>query len=499
MPVVAPLGLDADGTILNVNADDSAAAIATALAADELMFLSDVPGVLDEQGAVLSQISASHPPASASGGMLPKLEACTAALLGGVARVQDRHRRHGGDAMSLRDRAEAAILPTYPERPLALVRGVGCTVWDEDGNAYLDLVGGLAVNSLGYGHPAAVQALAEQAAVLGHVSNLFYSEPMVALAERLCALSGQDRAFFCNSGAEAVEAAIKLARRVGRARGGPAKHRIVCVEGAFHGRTLATLAAGWSAAKREPFEPVPAGFEHVARNDLEALAAAVGPETCAVLVEPIQGEGGVWTIDADWLRLARELCDRHGALLLYDEVQTGIGRCGVWFCAELAGVRPDAIAVAKGLAGGLPIGALLATRSARRRLRARRSRDDVRRLARRSRPRRWPCWPRSSARTWSRTPARSASTSRARAAALPGVDHVRGAGPAAGNRALRRTGRARSPRRCARAASSSTRSRPRALRLVPPLCLSQVEADRFCAAFEDVLAARRDQHATTVA
>ena len=174
--------------------------------------------------------------------------------------------------MSLRDRAEAVILPTYPERPLALVRGVGCTVWDEDGNAYLDLVGGLAVNSLGYGHPAAVQALAEQAAVLGHVSNLFYSEPMVALAERLCALSGQDRAFFCNSGAEAVEAAIKLARRTGRARRGPAKHRIVCVEGAFHGRTLATLAAGWSAAKREPFEPVPAGFEHVPRNDLAALA-----------------------------------------------------------------------------------------------------------------------------------------------------------------------------------------------------------------------------------
>ena len=193
-----------------------------------------------------------------------------------------------------------------------------------------------------------MQALAEQAAVLGHVSNLFYSEPQVALAERLCALSGQDRAFFCNSGAEAVEAAIKLARRAGRARGGPAKHRVVCVEGAFHGRTLATLAAGWSAAKREPFEPVPAGFEHVPRNDLDALAAAVGPETCAVLVEPIQGEGGVWPIDAAWLALARELCDRHGALLLYDEVQTGIGRCGAWFCQELAGVRPDAIARRQG-------------------------------------------------------------------------------------------------------------------------------------------------------
>ena len=263
--------------------------------------------------------------------------------------------------MSLHDRAEAALLPTYPERPLALVRGVGSTVWDEDGTAYLDLVAGLAVCSLGHGHPAAAQALAAQAAVLGHVSNLFYSEPSVTLAERLCALSGHDRAFFCNSGAEAVEAAIKLARRTGRARGGAAKHEIVCVEGAFHGRTLATLAAGWSAAKREPFEPVPAGFQHVPRNDLAALAAAVGPGTCAVLVEPIQGEGGVWPIDAAWLELARELCDRHGALLLYDEVQTGIGRCGAWFCAELAGVKPDATAVAKGLAGGFPIGALLAS------------------------------------------------------------------------------------------------------------------------------------------
>ena len=301
--------------MLNVNADDAAAAIATALAADELVFLSDVPGVLDERGVVLSHISASQPPASATGGMLPKLEACATALAGRRRARQHRRRGNGGDAVSLRDRAEAAILPTYPERPLALVRGVGCTVWDEDGNAYLDLVARPRRQLARHGHPAAVQALAEQAAVLGHVSNLFYSEPTVALAERLCALSGQDRAFFCNSGAEAVEAAIKLARRTGRARRGPAKHEIVCVEGAFHGRTLATLAAGWSAAKREPFEPVPAGFQHVPRNDLAALAAAVGQDTCAVLVEPIQGEGGVWQIDTEWLALARELCDRHGALL----------------------------------------------------------------------------------------------------------------------------------------------------------------------------------------
>jgi len=397
----------------------------------------------------------------------------------------------------LHDRAEAALLPTYPERPLALVRGVGSTVWDEDGTAYLDLVAGLAVCSLGHGHPAAAQALAAQAAVLGHVSNLFYSEPSVTLAERLCALSGHDRAFFCNSGAEAVEAAIKLARRTGRARGGAAKHEIVCVEGAFHGRTLATLAAGWSAAKREPFEPVPAGFRHVPRNDLAALAAAIGPGTCAVLVEPIQGEGGVWPLDTAWLELARELCDRHGALLLYDEVQTGIGRCGAWFCAELGGVRPDATAVAKGLAGGFPIGALLASDTPDGGF----ERGDH-------------------ATTFGGSPPIAAAAlavldaieredlvenARAvgeriieRAGGLPGVDHVRGAGLLLGIELV--AGNAAEVSEALRARGILVNAiTPTALRLVPPLCLSQGEADRFCATFEDVLAARRDQHATTVA
>jgi len=399
--------------------------------------------------------------------------------------------------VSLHDRAEAALLPTYPERPLALVRGVGSTVWDEDGTAYLDLVAGLAVCSLGHGHPAAAQALAAQAAVLGHVSNLFYSEPSVTLAERLCALSGHDRAFFCNSGAEAVEAAIKLARRTGRARGGAAKHEIVCVEGAFHGRTLATLAAGWSAAKREPFEPVPAGFRHVPRNDLAALAAAVGPGTCAVLVEPIQGEGGVWPLDTAWLELARELCDRHGALLLYDEVQTGIGRCGAWFCAELGGVRPDATAVAKGLAGGFPIGVLLASDTPGGGF----ERGDH-------------------ATTFGGSPPIAAAAlavldaieredlvenARAvgeriieRAGGLPGVDHVRGAGLLLGIELV--AGNAAEVSEALRARGILVNAiTPTALRLVPPLCLSQGEADRFCATFEDVLAARRDQHATTVA
>jgi acetylornithine/succinyldiaminopimelate/putrescine aminotransferase len=195
--------------------------------------------------------------------------------------------------------------------------------------------------------------------VLGHVSNLYWSEPAVALAERLCALSGLQRAFFCNSGAEANEAAIKLARRHGREVGGAGKHELVSLEGAFHGRTMGALAATWGESKKAPFEPLPRGFSQVPRNDIAALRAAVGPTTAGVLIEPIQGEGGVNVIDGAYLQAARELCDAHGALLILDEVQTGIGRTGSWFAFERSGVRPDVITLAKGLACGLPIGAVL--------------------------------------------------------------------------------------------------------------------------------------------
>jgi acetylornithine aminotransferase len=182
----------------------------------------------------------------------------------------------------------------------------------------------------------------------------------VALAERLLELTGLDGgAFFCNSGAEANEAAIKLARRRGRARGGPDKHRIVCLEGSFHGRTLATLQATWAQQKKAPFEPLPAGFRHARPNDREALAAAVDGSTAAILLEPVQGEGGVHPLEAGFLQLARELCDRHDALLICDEVQTGIGRCGAWLASRRLGVEPDAVTLAKGLASGIPIGALV--------------------------------------------------------------------------------------------------------------------------------------------
>jgi acetylornithine/N-succinyldiaminopimelate aminotransferase len=258
------------------------------------------------------------------------------------------------------DRGTAAVLPTYPPRPVAFVRGEGVYLYDDAGNRYLDLVAGVAVVALGHCHPAPIEAFARQAATLGHVSNLYWNEPAVALAERLTTLSGLDRVFFCNSGAEANEAAIKLARRRGRARGGPAKHEIVCLEDAFHGRTIGTLAATWARSKKDPFEPLPAGFHHVPRNDVERLAAAVGPHTAAILVEPVQGESGVFPLDPTFLAACRDLADRHDALLLLDEVQTGIGRCGAWFAFQRMDVQPDAIALAKGLGSGLPIGALVA-------------------------------------------------------------------------------------------------------------------------------------------
>ena len=264
--------------------------------------------------------------------------------------------------MTIADRGNEYVMSTYPPRVLSLVRGEGCWLWDDEGNRYLDLVAGLAVVSLGHGHPAPPAALAAQAATLGHVSNLYWTEPAIALAERLCQLSGLDNAFFCNSGAEANEAAIKLGRRHGRETGGAAKHEIVCLEGAFHGRTLGALQATWGQPKKVPFEPLPGGFHHVPRNDINALREAVGPATAAILIEPIQGEGGVHVLDDEFLTEARRLCDQHNALLIFDEVQTGIGRCGSWFAFQRTSVRPDAIALAKGLASGLPIGALIARR-----------------------------------------------------------------------------------------------------------------------------------------
>jgi acetylornithine/N-succinyldiaminopimelate aminotransferase len=253
-------------------------------------------------------------------------------------------------------RWQAAMMNNYGTPPLTLSRGEGATVWDADGNRYLDLVAGIAVNALGHAHPAVVAAVTEQVSKLGHTSNLYVNEPALALSERLLELSDMDggKALLCNSGAEAVEAAFKLARRTGRSK-------VVATVGGFHGRTMGALTLTGQEPKRAPFEPLVPGVQHVPYGDVTALESAVDGDTAAFVVEPIQGENGVVVPPEGYLRAAREITARHGALLVLDEVQTGIGRIGSWFGYQQAGVTPDVITLAKGLGGGLPLGACLAT------------------------------------------------------------------------------------------------------------------------------------------
>ena len=258
-------------------------------------------------------------------------------------------------------RADKVVMNTYGRQPLVLVKGEGCRVWDDQGREYLDLVAGLAVCNLGHAHPEVARAAAAQLAQLVHVSNLYYSTPMVELAELLVRLSFADRVFFANSGAEVNEGAIKLVRRYSRERFGPGRHRIICTENSFHGRTLGALSATGQSKFWEGFDPLLEGFLFVPFNDLKALAAAVDESVCAVLLEPIQGEGGVCLPDADYLKGVRRLCAENHLLLVLDEIQTGLGRTGRLFAHEHFGIQPDVMTLAKALAGGLPMGALLAT------------------------------------------------------------------------------------------------------------------------------------------
>jgi len=255
---------------------------------------------------------------------------------------------------ALQDRFAAALMPNYGIPPLALARGEGCVVWDVDGNSYLDLLGGIAVSALGHAHPAVVSAVSEQVARLAHISNLYLHEGQVALAERLLGLLGADgRVFFANSGTEANEAAVKLVRRVA----GPGRPVFVAAEHSFHGRTMGSLALTGKDAIREPFAPFGIEVRFVPYGDPGALAAAVGQDCAAVFLEPCLGEGGVVPAPHGYLRAARAACDEAGALLVLDEIQSGIGRTGQWFAFQAESVVPDVITLAKGLGGGLPIGA----------------------------------------------------------------------------------------------------------------------------------------------
>ena len=252
------------------------------------------------------------------------------------------------------------FMPVFSRYQLVLSHGEGPYVFDTDGKKYIDFLAGIAVNVLGHGHPALVKAVCQQAGKLIHCSNLYYTEPQVQLIEKLAELSGMDKVFIANSGAEANEGAMKLARKYGKMISKD-KFEIVTAEHSFHGRTLATLTATGQPKYQEGYEPLPGGFRYVAFNDKEALKAVVSAKTCAVMIEPVQGEGGIHVPVDGYLEYARELCDKYGALLIFDEIQSGMGRTGNFLAGQTYGVKPDIITLAKGLAGGVPIGAFLAS------------------------------------------------------------------------------------------------------------------------------------------
>ena len=258
----------------------------------------------------------------------------------------------------------ASVLPTYNRAPQAFVRGEGCRVYTEEGEAYLDFGAGVAVTSCGHGHPHLVKTLTEQAQKIWHTSNLYRMPGQEKLAAQLIEHTFADTVFFCNSGAEALECTIKMARKFHHTNGQPERTTIITFEGAFHGRTLATIAAGGQEKYLEGFEPRMGGFKQVPFGDHKALEEAITPDVGAILIEPVQGEGGIRPVPTQCLKGLRDLCDKHGMLLLLDEVQCGVGRTGKLFAHEWAGIEPDIMAVAKGIGGGFPLGACLATENA---------------------------------------------------------------------------------------------------------------------------------------
>ncbi|MCS7201283.1 MAG: acetylornithine transaminase [Dictyoglomus sp.] len=254
------------------------------------------------------------------------------------------------------------VMNTYNRLPIAIVRGKGAKVWDAEGNEYLDFVAGIAVCSLGHCNDELISAIISQTQKLMHISNLYYIEPQGELAKIIVENSCGDKVFFCNSGAEANEAAIKLARKYGKLHGGEDKYEIISAYRSFHGRTLATITATGQPKYQRGFEPLPQGFKYITFNDISALYENINEKTCAVILEPIQGEGGIYVAEKEFLRTARELCDKYNALLIFDEVQCGIGRTGKFLAYQHFDIEPDIITLAKALGGGFPIGAMVANK-----------------------------------------------------------------------------------------------------------------------------------------
>ncbi len=263
-------------------------------------------------------------------------------------------------AERIRARADQYLMGNYGSPDLALVRGEGVYVWDADGNRYLDLLSGLGVNNLGHCHPKVVSTIRRQAETLLHVSNLYLIEPQTQLAELLVTHSSADKVFFCNSGTEAIEAAIKMARRFSYDHHGEGRHKIIALNNSFHGRTMGALSATGQTKYHQGFQPLLEGFLHVPVNDIEAMRNAIDESVCAVMLEPVQGEGGIYPCTAEYVREVRKLCDQNDLLLIFDEIQCGLGRSGHLFAEDEIGIEPDLITLAKSLAGGIPIGALLA-------------------------------------------------------------------------------------------------------------------------------------------
>lgn len=253
------------------------------------------------------------------------------------------------------------ILKTYARFDVTAVHGKGCLLYDANGKEYVDFVSGVAVNCLGHCHPAIVKAIHEQSGRLMHVSNLYWSEQQMALAEKLCELSGLEGAFFCNSGTEAVEAAVKFARKYGKLKGGMEKHEIIYMNNSFHGRTLGALSITGQEKYQKDYRPLVAGVKSIEFNDIDMLESVMNSNVCAIIAEPVQGEGGIVEADKEFLKEAKKLCEKYDALLIFDEVQCGIGRLGSLFAFEKFGVTPDLVCMAKGLGGGFPIGAVLAS------------------------------------------------------------------------------------------------------------------------------------------